>query len=127
MGCDAGFCGFEVDVYADFYCVKTVSIRKPRKCSECGRDFPKGKQMNVHSGKCEGELFRDYICVDCAEISKAFYKPEAGCAVPAGELWEEMRIQAFPDLTTACFDKLTSASAKQYLRERWMKWKGIAA
>jgi len=36
-----------------------------------------------------------------------------------------MHDYVFPELTTGCLEKLTTAAAKQYLMERWREWKGF--
>jgi hypothetical protein len=40
-------------------------------------------------------------------------------------LWEEMRDYVFPEMTTGCLNRLKTSVAKQFLIERWKKWKGL--
>ena len=43
-----------------------------------------------------------------------------------GGVWEDME-HNWDDVTTACFDQLTTVEGRRKLREMWMKWKGLAA
>jgi hypothetical protein len=60
-------------------------------------------------------------CLVCAEIADAF---QCGGRFHGECFWEDME-QAYPQLTTACFDRLRTVEAKAELRRRWMEWKGL--
>ena len=121
--CDVCIGGFDVDLAASST-MATPKARKEHRCSECLRTILKGEIYQRVS-----LLDRDYgwetfiTCATCAEIRKAFT-----CDGPetfGGMLWNDMVDYAFPDLNESCFDKLQTVEAKKYLRERWMKWKGL--
>lgn len=94
--------------------------RKDHKCGECGRTIAKGEKYQRFSGKFDGELCDNVTCGQCAEIRDVF-----SCeAWPIwGELWCDVREVLFPQLTTACFAKLRTPEAREFLRAKWMEWK----
>ena len=117
--------GNEPDGMCDFYNKETRKARKEHICCECHRIITKGENYLVGAGKYDGSFFFDKTCSICDEIKMAFIDPQMNAMEP-GALWEEMRDYAFPELTTTCFDRLTTPEAKGYLRDRWIEWKGIA-
>jgi len=98
--------------------------RKEYRCCECERAIPKGEIYERASGKFDGEFYDQKTCEQCAEIRQSF---SCEAPPPFGELWEEITDYLFPALTTTCFDKLITPQAKELLRVRWMKWKGLTA
>ena len=97
--------------------------KKEHKCCECNRTILIGEEYERSSGKFDGSFWDEKTCNECAEIRIAFT-----CEVPPpfGELWSEITEYAFPNLNTSCFDRLDTPAAKSFLRERWLKWKGLA-
>lgn len=118
-------CNFSVGGDADyddspeFQSVSTPKARKQYRCVECGAEIRKGTRYERTSGKFDGDIYTVKTCLVCAEIADAFSE-----GIVAGELWAEIR-ECFPALTTGCFSKLETPEAKAFLRERWMKWKGL--
>lgn len=123
---DCGVCigGGDYDGEPEFHNVSWPKARKQHRCGECRRDIPKGSQYEKVSGKYDGAMYSEKTCCDCAEIRSAFVCDGAGPVF--GEMWNDLT-ECFRDLSTTCFDRLESVSAKKYLRDRWMKWKGLAA
>jgi hypothetical protein len=118
-GC--GVClGGEPDCMAEFFEVDVVKARKVHKCCECGLEIAIGSKYVRESGKWEGEFASFKTCCLCAEIRQAFTCYGAICY---GELWNDVREYLFPKMTTGCLEKLTTAAAKQFLIDRWNKWK----
>jgi hypothetical protein len=127
---DCGVCigGYDCDGYAEFQETRWPKARKEHVCGECERKIIKGETYHRWSGKYDGEFFDDITCAQCAEIRAAFTCAEYDqTGPPQGELWNDIREAMFPRMTTACFDKLQTLEAKTFLRERWMKWKGLHA
>jgi hypothetical protein len=110
--------------YPEFSEITYPKARKEHRCEECGRAIVAGETYQKVAGKFDGEFYCDKTCCQCAEIRDAF-SCGGGWPMP-GSLWEEMR-DAFPALNSSCFDRLATPEAKQFLRERWMKWKGLVA
>ena len=94
------------------------------RCSECGKTIPRGARYELASwfyadrsghGNCK-------TCLICAEIADAFM---CGGRWHSSSFWDAME-EAYPKLTTTCFDKLQTPEAKTELQRRWMQWKGLA-
>jgi hypothetical protein len=120
---ECGVCiGSEPDGMCDFYRKETRKSRKEHTCCECGEIIQKGEEYEVSSGKYDGRFFFNKTCAICDEIKMAFLDPQMN-AMETGSLWGQMRDYAFPELTTSCFDRLKTAKAKEYLRQRWINWK----
>ena len=120
---DCGVClSHDVVGHSEFYNSETRKARKQHKCCECGRSISPGDEYIVSSGKYEGEFFSVKTCATCDEILRAF-SCGGGCLHEC--LWDDMHDYVFPELTTGCLEKLTTAAAKQYLMERWREWKGF--
>lgn len=125
---DCGVCisGAPIDGYVQMYTCEFVKARKEHRCVECERIIVRGSEYQRISFLWEGKFETHHTCSDCAEIRSAFDCSEADEAIQFGELWQSMR-EVFWDLTTGCLQKLETASAKEYLMERWRLWKGLAA
>jgi hypothetical protein len=127
---DCGVCigGYDSDGYPEFYNSGRPKARKEHRCEDCRRTIAKGQVYRRDSGKFDGELFSYKTCLICDEIRQAFTCAEYDqVGPPPGDLWSDIQEMMFPNLTTACFDKLSTPKAKAYLRERWIAWKGLAA
>lgn len=105
--------------------ITTPRAKKAHKCGECWELIQPGQAYQHMRGLCEGEWITERTCLLCVEIRKAFY---CGGGFVYGELWESMKEEAFPELTTAseCFVGL-SPEAKGKVMDRWRAWKGLAA
>lgn len=120
---DCGVCIYsDADGTCDFADVSVRKARKFHRCSECGRRIEIGQRYEHYWGKYDGEVSAIDTCLLCAEIAEAFY---CDARMFGGGLWESMDY-VMGELTTSCFDKLSTPEAKAFLRERWMKWKGLA-
>jgi hypothetical protein len=66
-------------------------------------------------------MWAEKTCIQCSEIRDKFYC-DGGWMFE--QLWDDMRENAFPKLTTAseCFVGLSPA-AKQFLLDKWCAWK----
>ncbi len=97
--------------------------RKPHVCCECKRTIERGERYQRYVGKWEGDFIRYDTCTQCEEIRTVFCCGEGWMWM---SLWEDMRELAFPVLTTAteCFQEL-SPPAKQFVLDKWAKWKGL--
>lgn len=105
--------------------LSSVAVRRARmatKCGECHRPISVGDKYELAKGKCEGLFFDFRTCATCAEIRDAF----ACHGFVYGALWGDLEESA-ASITTGCFTKLSTPEAKQYLRDRWLAWKGLAA
>ncbi len=114
-GSDFGDNGFEM---------WTASFKTPMQCCECGRIIPAGEphEKARYYIDYDRKFITQHTCAVCAEIAWAFF-----CDVRLYEnLWDYMQDDAFPELTSACFNKLKTAAAKAELQRRWMEWKGLA-
>lgn len=116
-------CGY-ADECTGYRCV-TVKAGQEWICSECGCKIPKGTRYELASWFFEGGagFGNCKTCLICAEIAEAF---QCGGRYHAESFWESME-DAFPKLTTACFERLQTPEAKAELRRRWMEWKGLLA
>jgi hypothetical protein len=131
---DASDCEGQIDS------ASIVTLDRPRHCSECGQRFESGSQMEEatwYDEQDEDERPLDendepiepeqkeplYTCLVCAEIANAFYCEGDG-RMYGGGLWDSL-YEVFGELNSSCFDRLTTPAAKDALRRRWMKWKGL--
>lgn len=123
---DCGVCigGGDYDGSPEFFDVTWPTARKIHRCEECKREIPKGSQYRREAGKYDGNLYCIKTCEVCAEIRDAFTCDD-GAGSEYGSLWSDLT-DSFSALTTGCFERLTTVAAKQYLRERWMRWKGLS-
>ena len=125
---DCGVCigGYDCDGTAEFYETKHPKARKEHRCEDCREIIPVGAKYRRDAGKFDGDFFDIVTCLICDEIRSAFTCAEYDqVGPPPGELWSDIAEMMFPNLTTACFDKLSSPEAKAFLQQRWMKWKGL--
>jgi hypothetical protein len=120
---DCNVClGSDIECYAEFYEGKTVTAKKDHKCTECRETIAKGTQYLRECGKWDGEFSSFHTCLICAELRTAF-SCQDGQAICFGELWNEIEEYLFPEMTTGCLEKCKTAAAKQFLIDRWNKWK----
>lgn len=101
-----------------------TASRKTHRCLECGQEIPAGSAHQLHSGKCDGYTMNYRTCLLCAEIRRSF---SCGNGWVYGALWDDLEYAFEEGINEMCFSKLETADAKRYLRERWMKWKGLAS
>lgn len=122
---DCGVCigGFGDGEAPEFYESSTPKARKEHECDECRRTIHVGEKYRYIAGKWDGDFETFKICLLCEEIRRSF-KCDDG-VTPIGYLMEDMNEALFPNLTTACFDRLQTPEAKQHLRALWMAWKGL--
>ena|ERR1700744_4138332 len=119
---DCGVCiGSDDQDSASLCIVFWPKARKSHQCVECNRVIEIGQAYECVKMLFDGDWGRYKTCQVCAEIRTAF-----SCgAMVFGELWVDMKTYAFPKLNESCFNELHTVEAKKYLRERWMKWKGL--
>lgn len=122
--CDVCLSMGDGDGCCEFYDSKIVTARKNHTCDECRLPIVRGLRYWRSVGKWEGEVSSFKECLLCYEIREVFSCGE-GWMHGAG-LWEAMADYVFPSLKTSspCFAKLTHA-AKQFVLDRWAKWKGL--
>ena len=120
---DCGICVYSEyeDESAEFVDVSWPKSRKEHRCEECHRTIAVGQVYQKVSGKWDGEFNCFTTCSVCAEIRAAF---SCDGEVYGADFWESLT-HNFGELNESCFDKLQTVEAKKYLRERWMKWKGL--
>jgi len=99
-------------------------------CVECRRKIPAGQERERATGELNDEAFEVDTCLDCHHIAKGLQTEGRDY----GSLWAQLEEHggedengAFEQFTTGCLDKVETASAKQYLVERFKKWKGLSA
>src|SRR5277367_3969530 len=86
--------------YPEFSQITMPKARKQHICEECARPIAIGQRYQKCVCKFDGELFDNKTCLQCAEIRSAF---SCDGWPMFGELWNEMREFAFPNLTSGCF------------------------
>jgi predicted RNA-binding protein with PUA-like domain len=93
------------------------------QCEECREVIPAGTQYEAASGYYGSDRHEHKTCSSCVEIRDVF---SCGEAVSHGDLWEQMREHAFPDLTTGseCFRELTTSNRVRVIL-KWQQWKGL--
>jgi hypothetical protein len=124
MAIDCGFCfsGYDGDDMPLPFMEQWRTARKPNRCDECKRPIQPGELYNFAAGCWDGDWNAYKTCAVCHEIRKAFSCDGSWTYMT---LWDDLE-QSFEGLTTGCFDKLTTAAAKAYLRDRWLAWKELA-
>jgi hypothetical protein len=123
-GCGVCIGGGDYDGAYEFQSEAIRRARKQHKCYECHRPILPGQQYHYFSGKWEGEMDSYHTCLDCNNIRRGLSCD--GQWPPFGQLWDDIT-QAFRELrSTACLEKIPTASAKAYFLDRWRKWKGLA-
>lgn len=118
MDCDLCFYGGDYDA-AEAYTERWRTARKAHRCCECRREIVKGERYHYTFGVWQGKPNTYKTCAQCAEIRVAF---SCDSAWIFGELWNNLS-DGFGRITTGCFEKLETAAAKSFLRERWIAWK----
>lgn len=119
---DCGVCisGYDGDGDCIGYRCVIVHARKEWACSECGAVIPRKSLYEYASWFYEGGGHGNAkTCVVCAEIADAFM---CSGRYHGSVLWELMD-DAYPSLTTACFERLNTPQAKAELKRRWQEWK----
>jgi hypothetical protein len=121
---DCGVCiGGDTGDYCAVSQTKIVTARKPHQCEECNITIKRGQQYERISQLYEGEWSRMAVCLLCSEIS-------IGLSCDGriiGNMWEDIRDNVFPNMTTGCLSKLKTGAAKEHLVQQWREWKfGIA-
>ena len=96
-----------------------VKARKSHICDECDKTIQSGETYERITQLYEGEWSRLSICLICSEISICL-----SCdGRIIGNMWEDIRDNVFPTMTTGCLAKLKTAAAKQHLVNKWNEWK----
>ena len=121
--CNVCIGGGESDGHFDFYNKTNPKARKAHKCSECRRLIEIGQTYERAVMKWEGDLETFKTCSDCVQIRSGL---SCGEGVEYTNLWQEVYDYVFPNMTQACIDKVNTVSAKKYLQDRWITWKGLA-
>lgn len=103
----------------DFCTVTYPKARKAHRCCECYRDIPKGVEYQRIAGKYDGQVDTYKTCLDCMNIRNGLQCDEG---VGLGDLWEQVSY-IFSEFNTTCLQKIKTVSAKEYMLERWNKWK----
>ncbi len=118
--CDVDFGDYSDDAEpVQFFDEKFVVGRKAHRCSECNREIPKGTTHRRVSYRFEGQFSSEHICPPCTEAAGEFNHRIIG-----GMLWEMFRDQwAEGAHLQACLNRLTTAAAKEHMRQQWLKWK----
>ena len=123
-GCAVVVGGGDYDCCVEFKWRTEPVARKNHTCCECRGEIVHGMKYERICRKLDGDIYVTKTCSVCAEIRDAFASDEGAYPAP-GELWMDLS-RCFRYITTGCFDRLATAEAKAKLREKWMKWKGIA-
>ena len=105
----------------EFCSYEKPKARKQHKCYECYRNISKGDVHEKISGKINGDFESYRICLDCVNIRDGL---SCGEPIGIGELWENV-YYIFNEFNTNCLAKIKTVSAKEYILERWRKWKGL--
>lgn len=111
------------------YDIGTVTAKRAFRCTECGRVIPGGAVHEQVTGRCDGKPINLRTCMDCRHISEGL-----SCESRIhGTLWSDLEgsgtgdtYAAFSNFSEVCVSKVETVSAKQYLIDRWRKWKGLA-
>lgn len=119
---DCGICigGDYNDGYSEFYSTTFPKAKKQHQCEECFRKIEIGQAYQNTAGKYDGDFYVYKICLDCMNIQQGL-----SCGnIVYGNLWEQI-YEIFPQFNTSCLTKIKTVSAKEYILERWRKWKGL--
>jgi hypothetical protein len=120
--CSVSF-GMEAEEMCAFWEAKIKRARKVHTCEECRKPINIGDRYESLAYVFDGSFNHEKKCLICAEIRDAFL--ESGSAYCPGYMWTDIRDYVFPEMTTACFDRLKTPEAKAELQRRWMEWKGF--
>jgi hypothetical protein len=107
----------------DFFNVVTVkSARKAHVCCECGGTIQPGESYRRANYKFDGVVGTDALCEPCDET-----KAEFNYHIFGGDLWASLREEWENGAhVQSCIARLTTARAKEHMRQQWLKWKGLA-
>lgn len=123
----SGFCDVTLSEYdgdtATFFDDQIVHrCRKAHRCDECKRVIQVGEPYERIVGKWESQIETWRFCMECREVSVEFSEG-ARCF---GVLWDEMQQNWHEGAhLQACINRLTTAKAKEHMRQQWLKWKGL--
>lgn len=124
--CIGGSHGYDIE---DYQLYLTTS-KRGWKCCECQRIIHAGQEYEKVTGVNNEDdphvLFR--TCIDCHHIATGL-----SCERRVhSTLWDDLEEgysredAGFSNFSEACVAKVKTVSAKQYLVDRWKKWKGLA-
>jgi hypothetical protein len=119
MTCEVDFSDYSDDADpVEFWNRREVTARKPHRCTECKCEIAIGERHEVVAYKFEGEFKSDRVCLPCREAATEFEYHIMG-----GDLWgmlcEEWDRGAH---LQACINRLSTARAKEHMRQQWLKW-----
>lgn len=120
--CIGGGFGYEIDDFAS----KIERSTEDLQCCECDRPIIAGTEHEQASGQNveDGSDVCFVTCMDCKHIADALMCGERCYSV----LWDRLEGEdLFAEITSGCVFKVKTASAKEYLLDRWRKWKGLNA
>ncbi len=124
-----GYCEVDFDDYSgdadpvEFATSKIVKARKVHRCEECRGEIAVGDSYQRTSYKFEGSMDVAKRCKPCLEAATEFH-----FAVLGGGLWEMFAEEWSQGANLqGCMNRLTTAKAKEHMRQQWMKWKKIPA
>lgn len=101
-----------------FYDSAIVKARKPHICTECGGAIQVGEEHRRISYKFEGAFSVDRMCEPCSETAGEF-----DFHIVCGLLWESFYNEWDQGAhVQACINRLTTARAKEHMRQQWLKW-----
>jgi hypothetical protein len=123
MDCEIDVGCSDADEIDGYEASEIVNDTPGLKCFECARPIAVGERCEQVTGEFERESIDWRTCMDCAEIGDAF----SHTMRVHGLLWEQFDDGGFDEFHTGCLTKLSTASAKAYLLERWREWKGLTA
>lgn len=114
---DLGYLSDDADP-CEFWNKRMVTARKKHKCSECGNTIAVGERHQVVAYKFEGTFGSDRWCDPCCEAAAEFDYHIFG-----GNLWMHFDNEWDQGAhITACINRLTTARAKEHMRQQWLKW-----
>ncbi len=97
---------------------ETVVARKDHRCAECAGVIAVGERHGRVAYRFEGEFHADRICPSCQEAAGEFNYHLVG-----GSLWEMFHDEWDNGAhIQACISRLTTARAKEHMRQQWVKW-----
>ena len=121
-----GYCDVSLGDYdgdsAECYQETHRKAAKSHACYECREAIVKGQQYHVVTGKWDGEFTTYRFCESCWEVMGEF--SENGKTF--GVVWEAFRDEWASGATLqGCLNRLSSMTAKEHMRQQWLKWKGL--
>lgn len=102
--------------------MNVVTARREHQCMECREPIRVGDTYRRDSYRFEGQLQVDRTCEPCREVRGEFdFQIFGGCLWEYfGEEWSNgANVQG-------CMNRLVTARAKEHMRRRWLKWKGVS-